>query len=414
MGAVTGEVGIEKLYVYPTTLVLGMDRLCEARGFDADTVRRDYMVDERGVNPPWEDPVTMAVNAAAPMLGDDDRSAIGLLIVASESGIDSEKPISSWVHRFLKLPSDCRNFEVKHACYGATGGIQMALVWLASGLAGDRKALIINSDQSLIAPKDKPYETVLGACSVAVLLSRTPRLIAYDLDRFGVHAFEVSDVFRPTPRLETGEGESSLLSYFEVLAGAFANYAERSDEPVDAWTEFDWYVYHMPFAGIARRAHRALLTLTGTHPRSEMAMHFERTSAPSTVLARRMGGTYGASTFVGLLGLLEDGTAAKAGDRVGIFAYGSGSCGELQSTRILADAREVAREAGLAVLLDARYPMSVADYDRIEAERDAAIMAEDYMPDRDHCNGWYERRYRGHRLLVLEAIECYYRHYRWS
>ena len=413
MGAMNG-VGIEKIYVYPTTLALNIDELCRARGFDAAMVRRDFQVAERGVNPPWEDAVTMAVNAADPMLSDDDRQAIGLLVVASESSVDNEKPLSSWVHRYLGLPADCRNFEVKHACYGSTGGLQMALAWLASGLGDGRKALIINTDHSLIAPRDMPYETVMGACSAAVLLSGNPRLVAYELGRHGVHAFESSDVFRPTPRLETGDGEMSLLSYFEALEGAFANYAARSEEPVDAWTEFDWYVYHMPFAGMAERAHRALLTQTGNHPRSEMTAHFDRACRPTTVFASRMAGTYGASTFIGLLSLVENGSDVKSGDRVGIFAYGSGACAELQSARIAVDARDVAREAGLKALLDARRPLGIADYDRIEEERDAAVMAKDYAPDRGYCDGWYDRRYKGRRLLVLERIEGYYRRYGWS
>lgn len=408
------EVGIEKLHVYPTTLALSMDDLCRARGFDAEMVKRDFLVDERGVNPPWEDAVTMAVNAARPMLSDDDRRAVGLLIVGTETSVDNEKPVSSWVHRFLDLPADCRNFEVKHACYGATGGLQMALAWLASGLAGDRKALIVNADQSLIAPGDEPYETVMGACSAAILLSAAPRLVSYDLTRFGVHAFEVSDVFRPTPQVETGDGELSLLSYFDGLEGALDNYAERADEPVDAWTEFDWYVYHMPFAGMAERAHRALLTRAGNHPRSEIAKHFDRACAPSTVFARRMGGTYGASTFVGLLGLLENGAGPKAGDRVGIFAYGSGSCAELQCARFMADASAVAREAGLKALLDGRRRLDVADYDAVETERNAAVMAKEFVPDRARCDGLFDRHYRGKGKLVLEKIQGYFRHYGWS
>lgn len=406
------EIGIEKLYVYPTTLALGMDDLCRVRGFDAEMVKRDFQVEERGVNPPWEDTVTMAVNAARPILSDEDRASIGLLIVGSESGVDNEKPVSSWVHRYLDLPSDCRNFEVKHACYGSTAGIQMALVWLASPLSANRKALVVNSDHSLIAPRDQPYEAVMGACSAAILLSREPRLIAYVPGRYGVHAFDSSDVFRPTPRLETGNGEMSLLSYFEGLEGAFADYAARAGGAVDAWTEFDWYVYHMPFAGMAARAHRALLGQGDARPRAEMSEHFERACAPTVRFARRMGGTYGASTFIALLSLIED--QAKAGDRVGIFAYGSGSCAELQSATIMAGAGEVAREAGLGPLLDARRRLGVAEYDAIEEERDAAVMAKDYTPRRDHCGDLYESAYRGRGLLILEGIREYYRHYGWS
>src|SRR5262249_61329975 len=108
-------------------------------------------------------------------------------------------PLSSWVHHYLGLRADCRNFEVKHACYGATAGLQMALAWLASGLADDRKALVVSSDLSLLA-LGQPWEPVLGAGAAAVLLSRQPRVLADELGHRGVHAHEVADVIRPTPR----------------------------------------------------------------------------------------------------------------------------------------------------------------------------------------------------------------------
>ena len=111
---------------------------------------------------PFEDVVTLAVNAAMPMLTAADREAIRLLIVATESSPDQEKPVSSWVHHFLGLRSDCRNFEVKHACYGATGALQVAIGWLMSAADPGAKALIINADHALIG-LDGPQEPVLGA-----------------------------------------------------------------------------------------------------------------------------------------------------------------------------------------------------------------------------------------------------------
>ena len=125
MGGVS-RVGIEKIGVWPGTLSLGMRELCEARGHDIAAVRDDMLIDERSVSPLWEDPVTMAVNAARTMLSAEDRASIELLIVASESGVDYEKSMSTWVHRYLDLTPHCRNFELKHACYGGTAGLQMA------------------------------------------------------------------------------------------------------------------------------------------------------------------------------------------------------------------------------------------------------------------------------------------------
>ena len=147
---------------------------------------------------PFEDVITLGVNAAMPMLTAADRDAIRLLIVATESSPDQEKPVSSWVHHFLGLRSDCRNFEVKHACYGATGALQVAIGWLMSAVDPGAKVLIINADHALIG-LDGPQEPVLGAAGLALLLSNNPRIVEFDAGWNGVYAHEVADIFRPAP-----------------------------------------------------------------------------------------------------------------------------------------------------------------------------------------------------------------------
>ena len=176
--------GIEKIGIYPTSFALDMKRLCEARKHDIADIRDTMMIDERSVNPAWEDPVTMAVNAANRMLTDEDRANIELLIVASESGVDQEKPMSTWVQRYLGLSPNVRNFELKHACYGGTVGLRMALGWIASGMARGKKALVISTDQSRMH-LHMPWEFVMGAGSAALLVSDNPALLEVELDKSG-------------------------------------------------------------------------------------------------------------------------------------------------------------------------------------------------------------------------------------
>ena len=78
-------IGIEKLGVYPCALSLDIADLCDARGLDAANFRGRLFCDERSVMGPFEDVITLAVNAAMPMLTPADRPAIRLLIVATES-----------------------------------------------------------------------------------------------------------------------------------------------------------------------------------------------------------------------------------------------------------------------------------------------------------------------------------------
>src|SRR5258706_270680 len=276
----TARVGIEKLRVYPCSLALGMRALCEARGRDFAEFQSNMMIDERSLNVPGEDPVTMAVNAAKPMLTDADRGRVGLVIVASESGVYQEKPMSTWVQRYLDLPSNVRNFEVKHACYGATASLQLAASWIASGAAQGRTALVINTDESRMH-LGAPWEFVLGAGAAALLISDNPRVFEIEHGVSGVHTYEVSDLTRPTPHVETGNSETSLLSYLDGLEGALDDFLRRCPEAEDLDAYFKRNVYHLPFGGMGYRAHRALLRRRGITGKRETWEDFSRKSLAS-------------------------------------------------------------------------------------------------------------------------------------
>lgn len=407
------RVGIDKLRVYPTSLALSMADLCAARGHDLANIRDVMMIDERSVNPPWEDPVTMAVNAALPLLTEDDKRSIELLIVASESGVDQEKPMSTWVQRYLGLTARCRNIEVKHACYGGTAALQLAAGYLASGAASrGGKALVITTDQSRMH-LGAPWEFVMGAGATAMVVAREPRFFELELGKSGVYTNEVSDLTRPTSRVETGNSETSLISYLDALEHALEGYLERVGEPI-GYDYFVKNVYHTPFGGMTYRATRAALRQFGGPPKAVAQALWEEKTLPSLVHLRRMGGTYASSTFIGLLGLLDRSPGLRAGDRIGVYSYGSGSCAEFYSGLVGREAHAVAEAAGLGAALDQRRRISVREYEEAERERTCYIDSGDFEPSTDGCGGLYEQRYRGAGRLVFRGIKDHYRLYGWS
>lgn len=371
------------------------------------------MLEERSLNPLWEDPVTMGVNAANAILTDEDRGRIELLVVATESGVDYEKPISTWVQRYARLSANCRNFEVKHACYGGTAGLQMAAAWLASSAPAGAKALIVTTDQSR-AHFGKPWEFVLGAGAAAVLLSREPALLEIELGRCGYWTNEIADLTRPTATVETGNSETSLVSYLDALDGAYEHLVERVPETRRFDDYFQRHVYHMPFGGMAWRAHKTMLRSGGDVSTREAWANFERKGLAAVQYARRMGATYSSSTFIGLVALIDGMADAQPGERVSIFSYGSGCCAEFYCGRIGADARRAARAADLPCRLDARRRVTVDEYEAIERQRLAWADSGDYDVAGDSLGDWYDRFYRDRGLLVFRGMTDFYRQYAWS
>ena len=405
-------VGIEKIGVHPCSLALSMGALCEARGQDVTHIRDVMMIDERSVNPLWEDPVTMAVNAANSILTEDDRQQIELLVVASESGVDYEKPISTWVQRNTGLSPNCRNFEIKHACYGGTAALQMAAYWLASGFAGNRKALVITTDQS--RPHfGKPWEFVMGAGSAALLLSNEPRILELELGKNGYWTNEISDLTRPTGTIETGNSEISLVSYLDALEGAFDHFLNGVPDAVDYDAYFQRHVYHMPFGGIAWRAHKALLRRSGVGSKEAWG-NFQRKALAGLDHARRMGATYSSSTFIGLLGLIDGTSDLQSGERVSMFSYGSGCCAEFYCGRICSDSKAGAAAANVREKLDTRRALTIAEYEAIETQRTRWVDCGDYEVPLDSLDNWYDRFYRNQHMLIFRGMKDFYRQYEWS
>lgn len=396
------KVGIEKLRAYVPSLGLDLVELAEARGVDPAHPREDLLTDQRAVMAPWEDSVTMAVNAARGLLTDEDRDAVELLLVATETGVDLEKPISSWVHRYLELPTRCRNLEVKHACYSGTGALKLAASYLTSAFCDPgAKALVITTDASLVGIGE-PYEYILGAGATAALVSRRPDFLALHPGRSGVYAQEVTDVIRPTGRVETGNSETSLFSYLEAVDGAFDALEEKTGA-LDFAHAFAAHLYHAPFGGITFRAHKRVLGRSAELDKSAAWADFARRVLPSLTYARRIGGTYGGSLFFAMLALARH-ADLRAGDDLCVFSYGSGSCAEAYTATLGPRAAELAVAAGVDGALAAREMIDVATYERLERERAAAWGEADYTPPAAGSGAG----------LVLHGVSDYVREYTWS
>jgi 3-hydroxy-3-methylglutaryl CoA synthase len=424
LGAVTDRhpsVGIDRLWVEPSTIVMDMATLVRARGASVDEVCGDMMIDARSVVPPWEDPVTLAVNAVIGLLPDPAaRQRVKLLLVASESGPDQEKALSTWVQRHAGLPDDCRNLEIKNACNAGSGALRLAANWLLAEAAPGETAIVVCTDISR-AHFHKPYEFVMGAGAVALLVSRNPAFFRLERGLTGLYTHEVSDLIRPTSRVEAGHSETSLLSYMEAASLAFARYGEavirhggpRLDglEGLQGWLPHQ--VYHAPFGGITRRAHRTLMRgLQGWRADGQVE-DYTRRVVPSLCFNRRMGGTYAGSVFISLLGLAAC-EPQVGGRRAGVYSYGSGSTGEFYSGVFGGHAHPIARDTGLEARLGARMVADVALYEEAETSRSAYIDLGDFDIPTDGLAGLFDSHYVGRNRLIFTGARAHVRRYAWS
>jgi hydroxymethylglutaryl-CoA synthase len=322
--------------------------------------------------------VTLAATAGARLLraARVDPEEIGMLLVATETGVDHSKPVSIFVHDLLGIGRRCRVYELKHACYAGTAALMTAADWVRAGGGRARRALVVAAD---IARYEigSPGEPTQGAGAVAMLVGPEPRALVLG-EQSGTYAGNVHDFWRPLDRREAiVDGKYSVECYLDALAGAFGAYRALERPPLgpaEALSDrLARLLYHTPFPKMAMKAHRRLVELDwaaaparwqAVEPRleEEAAASYRELAASGLEAVARVGNTYTASLYLCLAALLEAEGRALAGRRLGLFSYGSGCCAEF-FTGIVPGGVGAVSDAGVAALLAARTFIDVGTYE---------------------------------------------------
>jgi polyketide biosynthesis 3-hydroxy-3-methylglutaryl-CoA synthase-like enzyme PksG len=405
-------VGIERIGVYCGAAFVDVAKLAETRGLDP-TRFANLLMQRKSLSFRFEDPVSFAVNAAKPMVDELSvpvRESIGLLIVATESGIDWGKSISNYAHHFLGLSRACRMFEVKQACYGGTAALQTAAAAVASGQVS--RALVICTDLARCVPHSYA-EPAQGCAAIALLIGPEPAILALEPGASGVDGHEVMDSCRPTPEIETGDVDLSLLSYLDCIERSFRAYRAKVG-PVDFQEHFAYLACHTPFGGMVKGAHRTMMRKFRPGPPAMVEADFERRVRPALSYCQQVGNIYSGTVFLALAGVLAHG-AMDGPARIGLFSYGSGCCSEFYSGIATAEGARAVRALGIDAALAARREISGADYDTLLTTEQPSLFGQrEARVEPGPFEAVFREEFAGSGRLVLQGIEGYQRKYRFA
>ncbi|MEO0393702.1 MAG: hydroxymethylglutaryl-CoA synthase [Pseudomonadota bacterium] len=312
------KIGIDRLSFYAPQHYLDLATLAQQHGIDPEKFSRGIGQAKIAITTHDEDIVTLAAEAAKPIIEAVGTDGIDTLLFATESGIDQSKSAGIYVHRLLGLPAQCRNVELKQACYSATAGLQMACGYVAR--KPSRKVLVIASDVSRY-DLDSPAEATQGSGAVAMLVSANPAILALD-EAAGCHSEDIMDFWRPNYRkTPLVDGKYSTLKYMHFLAHAWADYQADGGR---AFGDFVQFCYHLPFSRMAEKAHRHLSSVNKLKPDPSLI-------EPGMAYAREIGNCYSASLYLSLISMLETLDQDLTDKPVGLFSYGSGAVAEFFS-----------------------------------------------------------------------------------
>jgi len=364
------DVGVSDIAIYIPQFYLPHDELAEARGIPPEKFREGLGNHKMAILPNWEDSVTMAANAAAQLLEKTGTNPqeIHQLVVSTESGVDHSKPVASFVQGLLKIGSRCRIYEIKHACYGGTAGIVTSIDWIARNYGNSKKALVIMTDVARYG-FGSPGEPTQGAGAVALLVEKNPRLLSVDTRTNGIFSKDVFDFWRPTGhRVPIVDGKYSVACYLEAMEEAVSHFRSNVGIPRGRLLEhLDYILYHMPFTGMARKAHRHFVDTEhvdlGAEARQDLYTEtFRAKVEPGLLGAREVGNIYTGSVYMGLASLLETERDRVEGKRVGVFSYGSGCGAEFFLCQMKTGLSEIIQGMRFQEQLDRRKAVTFEQY----------------------------------------------------
>ena len=347
------NIGIDKIGFYVPKDYIDIVELAKARDVDPNKFTIGIGQDKQAVPFPYQDAVTMAASSADSILTAEDKKDLGLLIVGTESSVDESKSTAAFLMDLLDLPEDIRSFEIKQACYGATAGLQTAYDFVSNNPG--KKALVIATDIARYGIKT-PGEVTQGAGSVAMIISQDPRVLK--LDHKSVYMTRnVGDFWRPTfSKTAFARGKFSNEVYVDFFQTLWNKYQAKYDVTAD---DFSTMLFHIPYTKMGTKALRTLEGKVSDAKYAELTKHYQA----SIKFSRAVGNLYTGSLYLGLLSYLVN--AAKAGEEVLFFSYGSGAVGELYSGQIQADFETVIDKKALQKIIDDRQKMTIDDYERI-------------------------------------------------
>ncbi|MEM7075229.1 MAG: hydroxymethylglutaryl-CoA synthase [Pseudomonadota bacterium] len=345
----TTEIGIERLSFYVPGQYIDLATLAERQGIDPAKFSRGIGQDKIAMPGHDEDIVTLAAEAARPVIDAAGDAEIDTVLLATETGIDQSKAAGVYVHALLGLNPNCRIVEMKHACYAATAAIQLACGHVARKPWA--KVLVIATDISRY-DLDSAAEATQGCGAVAMLISADPKVLTID-SVSGCFTEDIMDFWRPNYRkTPLVDGKYSALKYMNAVANSWSDYQANGGREFTAFSKF---CYHLPFTRLGVKAHRHLCSLNATQAQEN---HF----ADGMVYNRQVGNCYTASLYLSLISTLESAEEDLSGKPIGLFSYGSGAVAEFFSGVVQPGYRDQLETHRHQELLDDRAALSYDDY----------------------------------------------------
>ena len=270
----------------------------------ADKVERSLRITEKAVAGKDEDVLTMAYEAASPIISRTPslKESIGAVFVGSETFPYAVKPTSTMLAEMLDLSNNYLSYDTQFACKAATGALISAYGLVKSGEV--THGLVCGSDKANARPGDT-LEYSAGSGANAWLLGREKVLL--EIKGWHTYTSETPDFWRRTgaPYPRHAGRFTGVPAYFTHITQAVTRLLDKTNIKTN---DISRVVFHMQ---------------NGTFPlKIAKKLGFTNSHIEDSYIVSGLGNSYSASALMGLAATLEH---AKKDEVILFASYGSGA-----------------------------------------------------------------------------------------
>jgi hydroxymethylglutaryl-CoA synthase len=399
-------------------MYLPIETLAQARAIEPEKLTLGLGLKKMTFTDIYQDTVTMAANAAIKLIKQENLQPkeISRIYVGTESGVDSSKPVASFVIQLLEQQLgertlvNCDAVDLTFACIGAVDALQNSLDFVR--LNPNKKAIVIASDYAKY-DLGSTGEYTQGAGAVALLVTANPNILSFD-QAVGVGTEGVFDFFKPRRTLSKSEitndtsnpnwqgileseiqifkeqpvfdGQYSNQCYTSRIKEAYQHFKQESGQTEKVYEQWEGIFMHLPYCFQGRRTFveifakenpELLAQQPGENAKEQwkaLSKSPEYTSlvntkiAPTEIASGQVGNIYTGSIFLGMLSALSYHAIQKSnitGKKVGFIAYGSGSKSKVFEATIQNDWVEAIFKSQLFETLQNCIPISMEEYEQL-------------------------------------------------
>jgi len=300
----TNEVGITGYGVYIPRFRIKVEEVARIWGQPGEVVSKALGVEEKSIPDMDEDTITISVEASrnALKMADILPEDIEAVYVGSESHPYAVKPSATIVSEAIGAAPITTAADLEFACKAGTAGVQMCLGLVKSKIIN--VGLAIGADCSQGRPGDAlEYTASAGACALIIGSDN----IITSIDHTESFTTDTPDFWRREGATYPSHGGrfTGEPAYFKHVTRAAENIMKNTNTTPE---DYNYVVFHEPNSKFPLATAKKL--------------GFTKEKVAPSLAVRYIGNTYSASSMIGLAAVLD---IAKAGDKILMISYGSGS-----------------------------------------------------------------------------------------